>query len=157
MKLLEENIGKTLWHKLNNIFFKPSPRVMAIKTNKWDVIKLKSFCKAKEQGQGKGHMYTYGWFMLTSDRKQNSVKQFLQLKINLKKRMGASQVALVVKKSPPNAGDVRDAGSIPELGRSTAGGHGNPLRYSWLENLMDRGAWQAMVHRVAKSWTRLND
>ena len=44
--------------------------------------------------------------------------------------MGASQV----KKSPPNAGDVRDAGSIPELGRSTVGGHGNPLRYSWLEN-----------------------
>ena len=52
--------------------------------------------------------------------------------------MGASQVALVVKKSPPNAGDVRDAGSIPGLGRSPGGGHGNPLRYSCLEISMDK-------------------
>ena len=64
--------------------------------------------------------------------------------------MGASQVALVVKKSPPNAGDVRDAGSIPGLGRSPGGGHGNPLRYSCLENLMDRGARWASVHGVVK-------
>ena len=52
----------------------------------------------------------------------------------------ASQVALVVKKLSTNAGDVRDVGSIPGLGRSPAGGHGNPLQYSYLENLMDRGA-----------------
>ena len=52
-----------------------------------------------------------------------------------------------------NAGDIRDAGSIPGSGRSSGGGRGNSLQYSWLENSMDRGAWQAMVHRVAKSLT----
>ena len=46
---------------------------------------------------------------------------------------------------------------IPGLGRSLAGGHGNPLQYSCLGNPMDRGAWQAMVHGVAKSQTRLSD
>jgi len=61
-----------------------------------------------------------------------------------------SQVALVVKNPPANAGD---AGSIPVLGRFPGGGHGNPFQYSCLENLMDRGAWQATVHRVAESWT----
>ena len=54
---------------------------------------------------------------------------------------GVSQVALVVKNLPANAGDVIDAGSIPGLGRSPGGGHGNPLQYSCLENPMDRGAW----------------
>ena len=67
----------------------------------------------------------------------------------------ASQVALVVKNLPANAGDVRDAGLIPGSGRSPGGGHGNPLQYSCLENPMDREAWWATVHRVTKSWTRL--
>jgi len=48
-------------------------------------------------------------------------------------------------------------GSVPGLGRSPGGGHGNPLQYSCLENPMDRGAWQATVHEVTKSWTRLSD
>ena len=48
--------------------------------------------------------------------------------------MGAPQVALVVKNPPANAGDTRDAGSIPELGTSPGRGHGNPLQYSFLEN-----------------------
>ena len=56
----------------------------------------------------------------------------------------ASQVALVVKNPPANAGDVRDASLIPGLGRSLGGGHGNPFQYSCLENPMDRGAWQAI-------------
>jgi len=51
-------------------------------------------------------------------------------------------VALVVKNPRTNAGDVREAGSIPELGRSPGGGHGNPLQYSCLEIPVDRGAWQ---------------
>ena len=65
---------------------------------------------------------------------------------------GASQVALVAKNLPANAGDV-DVGLIPGLGRSPGGGHSNPLQYSYLENPMDRGAWQAIVHSVTKSQT----
>ena len=52
------------------------------------------------------------------------------------------------KESACNAGDV---GLIPGSGRSPGGGHGNPFRYSCLENPLDRGAWWATVHRVAKS------
>ena len=54
-----------------------------------------------------------------------------------------------------NAVDIRDSGSIPRSGKSSGGGHGNPLQYSYLENSMDRGAWLTMVHRVAKRWTKL--
>ena len=60
-------------------------------------------------------------------------------------------MALVVKNPPANAGDLRDMGSIPGLGRYPEGGHGNPLQYSCLENPTDREAWQAMVHRNTKS------
>ena len=66
-----------------------------------------------------------------------------------------SHVALVVKNLPANAGDVRDVDSIPGLGRSPGGGYDNPLQYSCLENLTDRGAWRAMVHRFAKSQIQL--
>ena len=52
----------------------------------------------------------------------------------------------MVKNLPTNTGDIRDASSIPGLGRSPGGGNGNPLQYSYLENPMDRGAWQATVH-----------
>ena len=69
--------------------------------------------------------------------------------------VGASQGALVVKNPPSNARDIRDTSSIPGLGRSSGGGRGNTLQYSCLENPMDRGAWQAMVHGIAKSWTQL--
>ena len=56
----------------------------------------------------------------------------------------------MVKDLPANA---RDSGLIPELGRSPGGGSGNPLQYSCQENPMDRGAWWAIVHGVAKSRT----
>ena len=62
---------------------------------------------------------------------------------------------LVVKNPAANAEDLRDVGSIPGSGRSPGGGHGNPLQYSCLENPMDRGAWQATVHRLSKSRTLL--
>ena len=61
----------------------------------------------------------------------------------------------MVKNLPASSGNVRDVGLIPVLGRSPGGGHGNPLQYSCLENPMDRGAWQATVHKVAESQTRL--
>ena len=63
----------------------------------------------------------------------------------------------MVKNPPVSAGDIRDMGSIPELGRSPGGEHGNPFQYSCLENLMDRGIWWAAVHRVTKSRTKLSD
>ena len=59
----------------------------------------------------------------------------------------------MVNNLPANAGNIRDTGSIPRSGRSPGGGHGNPLQFSYLENPMDRGAWWATVHGVAKSWT----
>ena len=64
--------------------------------------------------------------------------------------------SLVVKNPPANIGDVRDVGSIPGSGRSPGRGHGNPLQYFCLKNPMDRGAWWATVHGIAKSWTRLS-
>ena len=64
-------------------------------------------------------------------------------------------MTLVVKNPLAEAGDIRDTGSVPGSGRSNGEGHGSPLQYSCLENPMDRGAWQATVHRVAKSRTGL--
>ena len=57
-----------------------------------------------------------------------------------------------VKNLPAKAGDAGDEGSIPGLGRTTEGGNGNPLQYSCLVNLKDRGAWQATVQGVEKEW-----
>ena len=61
----------------------------------------------------------------------------------------------MVKNMPANVGDKGDAGSVPGSGRSPGGGHGCPLQYSCLENPMDRGAWEATVHRVTKNQTKL--
>ena len=63
----------------------------------------------------------------------------------------------MVKNLPANAGDVRDTGFIPGLGRSPGEVNGYPLQYSCMENAMDRGAWWATVHGVAKNKTRLSD
>ena len=60
-------------------------------------------------------------------------------------------MALVIKNLFPSAGDIRDAGLIPGLGRSPGEGNSNPLQYSCLENPMDREAWRAMVHRITAS------
>ena len=59
----------------------------------------------------------------------------------------------MVKNPSANAGDAGDTGSIPGQGRSPGGGNGNPLQYSCLRNPKDRGAWLAIVHGVANSWT----
>ena len=61
--------------------------------------------------------------------------------IYLSTYLGASKVVLVGKNPPPSGGNSRDAGSVPGLGRSPGGGHGNPLQYSYLKNSIDRGAW----------------
>ena len=62
----------------------------------------------------------------------------------------------MIKNLPGNAGDARDAGSIPGSVGSAGGGNGNPLQYSYLENPMDRAAWWAIVHKVSKSWSGWN-
>ena len=59
----------------------------------------------------------------------------------------------MVKNPPANAGDIRDMGLVPGLGRSPGGGNGNPLQYSYVEDPMDKGAWWAIVHSVAESDT----
>ena len=68
---------------------------------------------------------------------------------------GLPQLVLVVKNLPANSKGVRDMGLSPPSGRSPGGGHRNPLEYSCLENPVDRGAWRATVHKVAKSRTQL--
>ena len=68
---------------------------------------------------------------------------------------GASQVVLVIKNPSAKAGDIRGKGLIPRSGRSPGGGHGNPPKYSCLENPMDRGSWRDTVHGVTKSQTQL--
>ena len=71
-------------------------------------------------------------------------------------KIRASQVAPVVKNLPANAGDTRDMGSVPGSGRSPGEGKGYLLQYSCLENPMDRGAWWATAHGVAKYWMQLS-
>ena len=82
----------------------------------------------------------------------NHRHQSLELHFELQNILGFPG-GLVVKNLPANARDIRDADSIPGLGRSPGEGNGNPLQYSYLENPMDRGTWQATVHVVAKSQT----
>ena len=79
------------------------------------------------------------------------------------KTLSISNISLVsptaqrVEESTCNSGDTEDAVSIPGLGRSSGGRHGNPLQYSCVESPRDRGAWQATVQRVAKSRTQMSD
>ena len=64
-------------------------------------------------------------------------------------------MAIVAKNPPANAGDIRDAGLILGLWWSPGGRHSNPLQCFHLENPMNKGTWQATVHSIPKSWTRL--
>ena len=84
------------------------------------------------------------WWIITEFLKRCTIKI-----------MWTSQVALVVKYPPANAGDPGDTVFIHGSGRSPGGGHGSPLQYSCLENFMNKGAWQTRVHRVTQSQTRL--
>ena len=108
-------------------------------------------------GEGKGYPLQYSSLENSKDCTVRGVTKSRTLteQLSLFTRY-ASQMALVVKNLPSSAGDLRDAGWIPGSRRSHGGGHGNPLQYSCRENLMNRRAWQATVHRVAKSWTRLS-
>ena len=96
-------------------------------------------------------------------RKHTSRKKLTQNKLKTIKKsvigwylsiIRASNVVLVVKNPPATAGGIRDMDLIPGSGRSPGVGNGNPLQCSCLKNPMDRGAWWAAVHGVAKSWTQ---
>ena len=76
------------------------------------------------------------------------MKEFLQAILKSHPLGGA-----VVKNLPINVGDARDVGLVPGLGRSSGGGNGNPLHYSFPGNPMDRRAWRTTVHGVPKRWT----
>ena len=76
--------------------------------------------------------------------------------VNLGTRQKYFPGSTVVKNPLANAENKGDTGLIPGLGRSRGEWNGNPLQYSCLENSMDRGAWRATVHRVAKSWSQMN-
>ena len=81
---------------------------------------------------------------------QNIPNNHSSYKVGQVTPLRASQVVLVLKSLPASGGDRGDVGSIPRSGKSPGGGSGSPLLYSCLENPLDRGAWQATVHRVAE-------
>ena len=87
---------------------------------------------------------------------QQKIFSFQYAKTKLDRILPNSESGSVIKNLPASTGDIGDAGSIPGSERSSGGGNGNPLQYSCLENPMDRGAWWATVHRIAKSWTQLS-
>ena len=86
----------------------------------------------------------------------SKIQQPIKLPMQKKKKKKIAKGGTVVKYLLANAGDAGDVGLIPWLGRSPGGGNGNTLQYSCLDNLMNRGAWWAAVHEVAKSRTQLS-
>ena len=108
------------------------------------------------------HSAMWGWFLvlihpLPSPAQQIHRKcvQKPQFKMKCYRTYSGLPRGTNGKESVCNAGDVRDAASIPGSGTFPEGGHGNPFQDSCLENPMDRGAWWATVHRIAQSWTWL--
>ena len=100
---------------------------------------------------------SYSKSQLCQNSHRHTEKQKIKQQLTLNIAPSGQQTSLVaqtVKVSTYNAGDL---GSIPGQGRSAGEGHGNPLQYSCLENPMDRGAWRATAHGVAKSQTRLSN
>ena len=82
-------------------------------------------------------------------------KFFIMMEESMKYLSTGKGIPGDAKNPPANARSIRDTGLIPGLRRSPGEGNDNPLQYSCLGNPMDRGVWQTMVHRVAKSWTQL--
>ena len=113
-----------------------------------DLLSLLIFFKSVKRNLDK--LFLMSFLLIKSSDSVGNTKKW-----SLRDHYLASQVALVVKDPPANAEDIRPMGLIPGSGRSPGEGHGSPLQYSCLENPMDRGAWQAIVHRIAQSWTWL--
>ena len=110
--------------------------------NKMNEISWKTFSIEKEQNQKK-----------TKSTSRKHWIQYFEVFKNVYADLCPSQVVLMVKNLPANAGDIREACSVPGSGRSPGGGSGNPLQYSCLENPMDRGAWRATGQGLKESDT----
>ena len=111
--------------------------------NIWRILYLRRNCRSELWNVtcGEGHMI----WVTTGTRKMKDTWNRFELSLQAH--------GSVVKNLPASAGDARDVGLIPGLGRSPGEGNGNPLQYSCLENPKDRGAWQPTVHGITKSWT----
>ena len=92
-------------------------------------------------------------YPLSPSKKHFLGHMLIPVQLRLVRMYPKLEVGYSPQNMPANAEDLRDADSIPESGRPPGGGHGNPLQYSFLESPMDRGAWWATVHGVAKSRT----
>ena len=104
-----------------------------------------------ENFSASGSLWNHHWFTLQTELSHTNANTFVLASHN--STLGFPG-GLDGKESACNVGDP---GSIPVLGRSLGDGNGNSLQYSCLENSMDREAWQATVHGIAKCWTRLGD
>ena len=116
----------------------------------WETVRDREAWRAIVHGIVKSQTRLSNWTTTTSKTQCFWVLTFLSMK-------HPDPCGAVVKNLPVNAGDSRDSGLNPGLGRSTREENGNPLQYSCLENSMDRGAWWATVHGVTKSRTWLSE
>ena len=103
------------------------------------------------------HTHTHTHIYMYTHLLNDTAFLFLDIYSRKVKKCGYKKTFLVAEMVKNLPAMQEDPGSIPGSGRSPGEGSGNPLQYSWLENLMERRAWQAIVHGVAKSWTQLND
>ena len=90
--------------------------------------------------------------LILNNRMEEIFRRINSSFLDIQSELCGTNVALVVKTSPANVGDVGNMELIPVLGRSPGEGNGNPLQYSCLENPMHRGVWWATVHRITQSW-----
>ena len=122
---------------------------MSEKGQNWLLYYLILLKKLKKKITG---IYLISYVVLVSGVQQSDSVIHTHTHTHTHSQTWTSLVTQWVKNLPAMQGD---AGLIPESGRSPGGGHGNPLQYSCLENLIDRGTWQTTAHRVAKIWTQL--
>ena len=108
---------------------------------------MQTFMRTKTHKNIHAHVFSYSSYLPTFTS--------IHTKLQVCNHTHMWAYSYMVKKLPANAGNIRDVNSILGLGRPPEGDHGNSLQYSCLENHMNRGAWQATLQRVAKSWTQL--
>ena len=149
------------WHHLENALFSKFTLYYLLFT--FTILLFKRcYLKTKETKQRIINIYSkWLWCIIYSSAYKNYVLSFHSQSNLLFSALclwyqDESPSAAVVRNLPAKEEDIRDAGLISVSGRSPGGGHGNPLQYSCLENLMDRGAWWApWDHRIGHDWSDL--